>query len=345
MVVLPVPCRPASRMTAGGWVANDSGAAAPPISAASSRCTTPISAWPGVSEAATSAPIAFCRTRVDELPDHRQRDVGLEQRQPHFAQRVLDVVVGEARLAAQFLDDAGKPLGEIVEHGDSGAGCRSRAGTLRTHASGTLHSTDDFTALRRRRPLRRRRVGQLAARGRRRRPPGRATGCCRWRSRCTRTRSSRAIVTPTGFDLSFANALSLVAGLAVLVAWASGLMRTLPGIAAVVLPVAAVCALGPAGGESPAPLCLRRRTLGRRAHRRGAARLRAVRRRGIAGARAHRPRVAPAPRPAGGGRWRHAAAADARTLHVPAGGPGLRCCSPRRWSAASSSRRRSSAAR
>jgi ABC-type uncharacterized transport system permease subunit len=60
----------------------------------------------------------------------------------------------------------------------------------------------------------------------------------------------RAIVTPTGLDLSFANALSLVAGLAVLVAWASGILRTLPGIAAVVLPVAAVCALGPAGGES-----------------------------------------------------------------------------------------------
>ena len=62
---------------------------------------------------------------------------------------------------------------------------------------------------------------------------------------------TRAIVTPAGFDLSFANALSLVAGLAVLVAWASGLLRTLPGIAAVVLPVAAVCALVPAGGESP----------------------------------------------------------------------------------------------
>jgi ABC-type uncharacterized transport system permease subunit len=62
---------------------------------------------------------------------------------------------------------------------------------------------------------------------------------------------SRAIATPAGLDLSFANALSLVAGLAVLVAWASGLMRTLPGVAAVVLPVAAVCALAPASGESP----------------------------------------------------------------------------------------------
>ena len=58
-------------------------------------------------------------------------------------------------------------------------------------------------------------------------------------------------VTPAGLDLSFANALSLVAGLAVLVAWASGLMRTLPGIAAVVLPVAALCALAPLAGGNP----------------------------------------------------------------------------------------------
>ena len=62
---------------------------------------------------------------------------------------------------------------------------------------------------------------------------------------------AHALATPTGLDLSFANAVSLVAGLAVLVAWASGLMRTLPAVAAVVLPVAAVCALGPTGGESP----------------------------------------------------------------------------------------------
>ena len=62
VVVLPAPCNPASRITAGGCVANDSGAAAPPISAVSSRCTTPISAWPGVSDPATSSPTAFSLT-------------------------------------------------------------------------------------------------------------------------------------------------------------------------------------------------------------------------------------------------------------------------------------------
>ena len=60
-----------------------------------------------------------------------------------------------------------------------------------------------------------------------------------------------AIVLPDGLDLSFVNALSLVAGLAVLAAWLTGLLRTLPGVAAVVLPVAAVCALLPPIAASP----------------------------------------------------------------------------------------------
>ncbi len=55
-----------------------------------------------------------------------------------------------------------------------------------------------------------------------------------------------AIVKPDGLDLSIGNALALVAGLAVLVAWGSGLMRALPAVGAVVLPVAAAMALLPA---------------------------------------------------------------------------------------------------
>lgn len=60
-----------------------------------------------------------------------------------------------------------------------------------------------------------------------------------------------AIVRPDALDLSFVNALSLVAGLAVLAAWLTGVLRTLPGVAAVVLPVAAVCALLPPLAASP----------------------------------------------------------------------------------------------
>jgi ABC-type uncharacterized transport system permease subunit len=57
--------------------------------------------------------------------------------------------------------------------------------------------------------------------------------------------SWKAIVRADGLDLSFVNALSLVAGLAVLAAWVTGVLRTLPRVAAVVLPVAAVCAMLP----------------------------------------------------------------------------------------------------
>ena len=116
MVVLPAPCRPASRITAGGCVARSSGAAAPPISAASSRCTTPTSACPGVSEPTTSAPERLLAHRGDEVLDDRQRDVGLEQREANFAQRILDVGFGEPRFAAQLLHDAAEPLGQVVEH-------------------------------------------------------------------------------------------------------------------------------------------------------------------------------------------------------------------------------------
>jgi ABC-type uncharacterized transport system permease subunit len=61
----------------------------------------------------------------------------------------------------------------------------------------------------------------------------------------------RAIFTPTGLDLSFVHALSLVAGLAVLVAWLSGALRILPGVATMILPVAALCALLPALSSTP----------------------------------------------------------------------------------------------
>lgn len=55
-----------------------------------------------------------------------------------------------------------------------------------------------------------------------------------------------AVVRPDGLDLSLPHALSLVAGLAVLVAALSGALAKLPSVGVVVLPVAAVAALLPA---------------------------------------------------------------------------------------------------
>ena len=54
--------------------------------------------------------------RVDELLHHRQRDVGLEQRDAHLAQRLLHVRLGEARFAADRLDDLGEARGQVIEH-------------------------------------------------------------------------------------------------------------------------------------------------------------------------------------------------------------------------------------
>jgi len=62
---------------------------------------------------------------------------------------------------------------------------------------------------------------------------------------------AHSIFRPDGLDLSFANALSLVAGLCALVAWASGLLATLPRVGAVVLPIAAVGSLLPAFWINP----------------------------------------------------------------------------------------------
>jgi len=58
------------------------------------------------------------------------------------------------------------------------------------------------------------------------------------------------VATPEGLDLSLTHALSLVAGLTVFVAWSTGALATLPGVGAVVLPVAAVATLLPAAFAS-----------------------------------------------------------------------------------------------
>lgn len=62
---------------------------------------------------------------------------------------------------------------------------------------------------------------------------------------------ARAVASPAGVDLSFPQALSLVAWLTVLVATLSGLMQKLPAVGNVTLPVAALCALAPLAGGPP----------------------------------------------------------------------------------------------
>ena len=55
-----------------------------------------------------------CAHRLDEVLHHRQCDVGLKQRDAHFAQRILDVRFGEPRFAADLLHDLRQPRGQVV---------------------------------------------------------------------------------------------------------------------------------------------------------------------------------------------------------------------------------------
>ena len=59
----------------------------------------------------------LCPDRVDEMLHHRQRDIRLEQRDAHLAQRLLDVRLREARFAADVLDDARESRRQVFEHG------------------------------------------------------------------------------------------------------------------------------------------------------------------------------------------------------------------------------------
>ena len=64
VVVLPAPCKPAIRITAGGCAAKLMSDTPSPMVAANSRLTTPTKAWPGFNEPMTSWPRAFSFTRA-----------------------------------------------------------------------------------------------------------------------------------------------------------------------------------------------------------------------------------------------------------------------------------------
>ena len=59
------------------------------------------------------------RTHLDALDQrlhHRQRDVGFQQRDAHFARGLADVLFGQTTAAAQALHGAGQALGQGLEH-------------------------------------------------------------------------------------------------------------------------------------------------------------------------------------------------------------------------------------
>ena len=63
---------------------------------------------------------------VDERLDDLEVDVGLEQREPDLAQRRLDVLGRQPRLAAQRLEDVLQACAQGVEHGTANLLYRKR---------------------------------------------------------------------------------------------------------------------------------------------------------------------------------------------------------------------------
>ena len=112
-------------MTAGAGTLRLRSLACAPITAVSSSRTTLISAWPGVSDLQHFLADRAHLDALDQRLHDRQRDVGFQQRDAHFAQRFADVLLGQAAAAAQAGDGAGETLGEGFEHGPSTAMMRN----------------------------------------------------------------------------------------------------------------------------------------------------------------------------------------------------------------------------
>ena len=54
--------------------------------------------------------------RSDELLDHRQRDVGLEQGDAHFAHRLVDISLRQRTAPGQLVEDAAESFLQLLEH-------------------------------------------------------------------------------------------------------------------------------------------------------------------------------------------------------------------------------------
>ena len=124
-VVLPEPCRPAMRMTVGGFGAYWIFSVSPPRMRISSSWTALTTCWPGSSACERVAPIACSRMRLHDRADDGDVDVGLEERGADLLHDLVDVGLGEATLAAEALDDPVEAVGEVVEHASAQATCRS----------------------------------------------------------------------------------------------------------------------------------------------------------------------------------------------------------------------------
>ena len=91
-------------------------AASPPSISTRWSWTILTTIWPGVTARSTSCADRRLAHRGDEVLDHRQRDVRLEQRHAHLAQRRARHPPRSARRAAQPVEDVAELGGQRFEH-------------------------------------------------------------------------------------------------------------------------------------------------------------------------------------------------------------------------------------
>ena len=116
VVVLPEPCRPASRIVVGGRGENAICDEPEPISSVSSSCTIFTTCWPGVRLFCTSCAERALAHLRDELLDDVEVDVRLEQREPDLAHRARDRLLVERAAALEVAERALELVCEGVEH-------------------------------------------------------------------------------------------------------------------------------------------------------------------------------------------------------------------------------------
>ena len=90
-----------------------------PKSSVSSSSTILMTFCAGVSESSTSAVKAALLRARDEALHHLEVHVGFQKRHADLAHGVVDVVLGQAALAAQPAEYALKAFGEVLEHGSA----------------------------------------------------------------------------------------------------------------------------------------------------------------------------------------------------------------------------------
>ncbi len=118
-VVLPEPCRPATRITVGGLSARRRGCGLFAAQHVDQAVVDDLDHLVGrLDRADHRFAERLLAGLVDEVAHHRQGDVGLEQGDAHLAHRRVDVLLGQHAAAGKPVEDAGKPIAQTFKHSD-----------------------------------------------------------------------------------------------------------------------------------------------------------------------------------------------------------------------------------